>query len=85
LRLAVAELERLVVPMIGCERPARACEASNPWYATVERLAEVCGVSPRAYARYRAEGMSARQADRAAVACGFHPTEVWGPDFWEAA
>ncbi|MFN0090128.1 MAG: MerR family transcriptional regulator [Acidimicrobiales bacterium] len=44
------------------------------------RLADRLGVTARTVHRWRAEGLSDLQADRAAIAVGLHPALVW-PDW----
>jgi hypothetical protein len=44
-------------------------------------LAGFLRVSSRTVFRYRTHGLNIVQADRAAVAVGYHPAEVW-PDWW---
>ena len=46
----------------------------------VAYIADVCGVNRMTVYRWRNQGLSTFQADRAAVAVGFHPLNVW-PDW----
>ena len=48
------------------------------------RVALRLGVDQRTILRWRTEGVSELQADRAAIALGFHPYEVW-PELVEEA
>lgn len=48
-------------------------------------LAQLIGVSRRTVTRWAAEGVPIVSADRAAMALGLHPTEVWGRMFYWAA
>ena len=45
--------------------------------ASAAELATVLHVSSRTVFRYRKHGLNVIQADRAAVAAGYHPAEVW--------
>lgn len=45
--------------------------------ATLTGVAELVGVSARTVHRWKRDGLSARQADRLAVALGFHPLHLW--------
>ena len=40
-------------------------------------VAAVLRVSARTVFRYRKHGLNDRQADRAAIAAGYHPAEIW--------
>jgi hypothetical protein len=44
-------------------------------------VGDVVGVSPRVVGRWGRAGLTVWEADRAAVACGTHPANVW-PDWW---
>lgn len=46
------------------------------------QLAHRLGVHRQQVAQYRSRGLSERQADRVAIALGFHPIEIW-PDYWD--
>ena len=48
---------------------------------SAREMAGLLKVSSRTVVRYRRRGLSVVQADRAAVAVGFHPAEVW-PNWW---
>jgi hypothetical protein len=48
---------------------------------TAAELARMLCVCPRTVHRYRSHGLNPTQADRVAVAVGYHPAEVW-PDWW---
>ena len=48
---------------------------------TTRILAERCGVTRRTIHRWKAEGLSVLQADRAAIAMGCHPSVIW-PDWF---
>lgn len=47
-------------------------------------LAEMVGEKRATVAQWAQRGLNERQADRAAIAVGFHPAEVWA-DWWEVA
>ena len=49
---------------------------------TLKDVADYVGVHDRQMHRWRVEGLTGCWADRAAVACGLHPAEVW-PEWWE--
>lgn len=38
-------------------------------------------ISQRKAIKYRKNGMTAMEADEAAIKCGFHPIEIWGNDW----
>ena len=44
---------------------------------SASELATVAGVSRRTVVRWRSQGLSSQQADRAATAAGYHPLNVW--------
>lgn len=49
-------------------------------------IAEACGVTRHAVAKWRHHGrMSQWTADRVAVALGLHPCLLWGDEWWESA
>lgn len=51
----------------------------------VTELARRVGREPRQVHRWISEGgVPFSSADEAAVACGFHPANVWGDDWWSA-
>jgi hypothetical protein len=45
-------------------------------------IARQAEVDYRCLQRWKANGFTVEAADRVAVACGFHPAEVWGWDVW---
>lgn len=47
-------------------------------------LAQRLGVSARTVWRWRASGLNPTQADRAAIAAGLHPANIW-PNWWDNA
>ena len=47
-------------------------------------IAARLGVSTRTVWRWRAAGLTADQADRAAIAAGWHPGSIWDT-WWSAA
>lgn len=89
---SAALLNRHAEPSRSCPAPA---PASRPF--DLEQLLAVCGrpgVSEFALAagvdritvhRWRRQGMTSLQADRAAAAVGYHPAEVWGRQWWASA
>ena len=50
------------------------------------RVAEVCGVSLRSVARWKAGAvrMDDYTADKVAINLGLHPCLIWGDDWWIA-
>lgn len=48
---------------------------------TIGDVAALVGVSTRTVHRWQRNGLTDTQADRAAVALGLHPANVW-PDWW---
>lgn len=48
----------------------------------VDDFAEAVGCSRRAVHRWRHAGLTWDAADRAAVAVGLHPANVWGREWW---
>lgn len=67
-------LSRTTVPL---EPLLAATNAETPAH-----LARLVGVHTGNMTRVVNRGLSLDQADRWAVVCGFHPTEVWGDAFW---
>lgn len=51
-------------------------------YATVNELGRVIGVRRHNLQRMKHDGVPITRADEFAVKCGFHPTEVWGDDYY---
>ena len=49
--------------------------------SSAAELAERLRISARTVHRYRHRGLTVLQADRLAVAAGFHPAEIW-PDWY---
>lgn len=73
-------------------RPARTCQPrQRPFdFAPVAHVLEgrsthaqerALHVSPKTLRRYKAEGLTVWQADRAAVRLGYHPANLW-PQWW---
>lgn len=52
-----------------------------PWRKSA--LARAIGVSPRTIHRWTRGGIPEFAADRAAIALGYHPCEVWGELWWD--
>lgn len=48
---------------------------------TTVDVARAVGVDRRQVLRFRARLLQVHEADRLAIAAGFHPTEVWGDDW----
>jgi hypothetical protein len=48
-------------------------------------LADLLGVAPRTIVRWRAHGIPAPAADRAATRIGLHPHDIWDPLFYDLA
>lgn len=51
----------------------------------ITRLADMIGVSRRNVHRWQRDGVPEAAADRAALAIGLHPCEVWGDAWWDLA
>lgn len=51
--------------------------------AGLAALAQRLGVSHRYLRALRSRGMTWKQADRFAIALGFHPAEIWPAIWWE--
>ena len=49
-------------------------------HCATQVIAARLGVSTRTVWRWRASGLTADQADRAAIAAGWHPVSIW--DTW---
>lgn len=83
-RLPLAPLERRLcahLDLRGVHTPG-----SDPWdpmLVSADELAELVGVTSRTWKRWRDEGVPLVRADRAAVAVGDHPLDIW-PDFHSA-
>lgn len=54
-------------------------------FADVETVAHVMGTTVRSVHRWVEHGLSWSKADRLAVKAGFHPAELWGDVWWDAA
>lgn len=49
-------------------------------HPSADVIAMQLGVSPRSIWRWHHRGLTDRQADRAAIALGYHPANIW-PDW----
>ena len=80
-RLPVAPLEaRLCAHLDRAGVHTQYGESVDPNLASMDELAELVGVTSRTWKRWRDEGVPLVRADRAAVAVGHHPLDIW-PDF----
>jgi hypothetical protein len=79
IRLSIAPLEQLLLRRYGPQTDRWGCEVLS-----AAEVANLVGVDKRTVARWRAHGVDAHQADRAATAAGWHPIEVWG-EAWAAS
>jgi hypothetical protein len=76
-RLPLAPLERLL--RARHDAPARRNgEGHDDGLWSIDVLARMLGTTARTVHRWKSEGLTPRQADRAAVAAGTHPLLVWG-------
>lgn len=66
----------------GARYPLHELEVLIGW-PTAAELAAALGVTVAAVEKWRLRGLSHEQADRLAVACGWHPVLVW-PEWLEA-
>ncbi len=53
-------------------------------YKTANDLGRVLGLSRASIQRAKHEGVPIMRADTFALACGFHPIEVWGDLYYQA-
>lgn len=85
-RLPIAPLEVIACSHLGRARPIAApSESCDPRLASVADMADLVGVTRRSWTRWRQAGtIPLDSADRAAVALGRHPSEIWGFEFHEA-
>jgi len=51
-------------------------------YETANDLGRVLGLTRTNVQQLKARGVPIHRADEFAVACGFHPTEVWGEAYY---
>lgn len=86
-RLGWAELERWIDrhdPPQECDRASlAAARTAGHWeLGTAAYVAERCGVDRSQGYRWRARGLTIRDADRVAIALGTHPVLIW-PEFYD--
>lgn len=53
-------------------------------YATAGELGLVLDRTRSCIQRLKNDGVPIHRADQFAIACGFHPSEVWGDDYYQA-
>lgn len=81
-RLPLAPLERRVCAHLDrAGAHSRHGDTSDPNLASADELGAAVGVTGRTWTRWRETGIRITQADRAAVAVGDHPLDIWGDDF----
>lgn len=69
-------------PRHALREACRWCDPTSPvrgWCVRIPELVDMFGVDCRTLLRWRAQGISVRQADRLAVRVGLLPDLVWGP------
>lgn len=72
-------------PLLDASGAYRAPTASpNLLCAPHTWLARQVDKPRRTVRRWVHEGVPIHAADEAAIACGFHPAEVWGGEYWSA-
>lgn len=49
------------------------------------QIADIAGLDQAYAGRLAQEGLTEQMADRIAIACGFHPAEIWGDLWWDRA
>lgn len=79
-RLPLAPLEEALAGGDADIRKRANIPITNDGTVLVAYIAHVCGVNRITVYRWRDTGLSTYQADRAAVAVGLHPLNVW-PDW----
>ena len=47
------------------------------------QIAYLAGLNPSYALRLANDGFTEQMADRVAVACGYHPAEIWGQLWWD--
>lgn len=66
----------------ACGIPAQGIDAGSHNAGPPAKLAARIGCNRKQIHRWRRYGMTANQADLAAMACGFHPGEIWPAIWW---
>lgn len=81
-RLPLEPLETALCARLDRAGPRTAgSDNADPNLASCAELAELVGVTSRTWGRWRHTGIRLTAADRAAVAIGRHPLDIWGGDF----